>query len=106
MSGSFQSGLVVVNPTLSKATVKFDAAYSGSGLNRATEATLAPHSGLVLVRSDSPAAASIARAGLRGPGGASGVRHGRLRLDRRHRRHHRHRHHHRRHSRRHLAKRS
>jgi Hypothetical glycosyl hydrolase family 15 len=101
---SFRNGLVVVNPTLSKVTVAFGAAYSGSGLNHATEATLAPHAGLVLVRSDSPAAASIARAGRRGPGGASGARHGALRRDRSHRRHHRDRHH-RRH-RRHRARRS
>ncbi len=95
----FQSGLVVVNPTLSRVTVDFGEAYSGSGLSNATKVTLAPQSGLVLVRSDSPAAASIARAGGRGSAQMSGgVRHGRLRRDRRHRRHHRHRHHrHRRH---------
>jgi hypothetical protein len=102
----FQSGLVVVNPTLARVSVSLGVAYSGSGLSGATKTTLAPHSALVLLRSNSPAAASIARAGGTASGLASGrVRHGRLRRDRRHRRH-RHRRHHHRHGRRHRARRA
>ena len=84
---------------------RFGAAYSGSGLSSATKVTLAPHSALVLVRSNSPAAASIARART---GRRSGrIRHGHLRRDRRHKRHHRrHRRHHHRHGRRHRARRA
>jgi hypothetical protein len=104
----FQSGLVVVNPTMGRVSVSLGAAYSGSGLSNATKTTLAPQSALVLVRSNSPAAASIARADGTASGRASGrVRHGRLHRDRRHKRHRRHRrHHNRRHSRRHRARRA
>jgi Hypothetical glycosyl hydrolase family 15 len=101
----FQSGLVVVNPTLDRVTVSLGAAYSGSGLSDATKTTLAPQSALVLLRSNSPAAAIIARAGRPASGQASGrVRHGHLRRDRGRRRHHRR--HRRRHSRRHRARRA
>jgi hypothetical protein len=104
----FQSGLVVVNPTLARVTVSLGAAYSGSGLSDATKVTLARQSALVLVRSNSPAAASIARAGGPASGQASGrIRHGHLRRDRRHNRHHRHhRRHHRRYARRQRARRA
>ncbi len=104
----FRSGLVVVNPSTRSVTVDFNAAYSGSGLSNAKEAKLAPHSGLVLVRAGSAAAASIARASAPGSGFASArVRHRQLQRDRRHRRHRRHRHRHmRKHNRRHSRRRA
>jgi hypothetical protein len=44
----FTKGLVLVNPTLSTVAVGFGASYSGSGLKGATQATMPPHSALVL----------------------------------------------------------
>jgi Hypothetical glycosyl hydrolase family 15 len=51
----FTNGLVLVNPTGSSQTVDFEGSYSGSGLAHATSATMAPHTGLVLL-GKSPAA--------------------------------------------------
>jgi hypothetical protein len=45
---AFAKGLVLVNPTLSTVVVGFGAPYSGSGLHGATQATMTPHSALVL----------------------------------------------------------
>jgi hypothetical protein len=44
----FQNGLVLVNPTGSAQAVSFGGTYSGSGLNRATGATMPANSALVL----------------------------------------------------------
>ena len=47
---AFQRGLVLVNPTTAAVDVSFGGTYSGSGLTRATGATLAPNTALVLTR--------------------------------------------------------
>lgn len=44
----FEDGLVVVNPTESTLAVSLGGIYSGSGLTHACEATLAPHTSLIL----------------------------------------------------------
>jgi hypothetical protein len=44
----FENGLVLVNPTDAAVKVEFGGRYSGSGLSRATRATMGPHTGLVL----------------------------------------------------------
>ncbi|HWK25983.1 MAG TPA: putative glycoside hydrolase [Solirubrobacter sp.] len=46
----FSHGLVLVNPTASAVAVDFGGAYTGSGLETATAATLAPRSALVLTK--------------------------------------------------------
>lgn len=46
----FADGLVVVNPTSRAARVTLGGRYDGSGLVGASQATLRPHTGLVLVR--------------------------------------------------------
>jgi len=56
---AFSKGLVLVNPTNAPVTVTFGGAYSGSGLDRATGAKLAPSSALVLTR-DSIAGPTVA----------------------------------------------
>jgi hypothetical protein len=45
---AFERGLVLVNPTDRAERVAFGGTYAGSGLDRATGATMAPRSGLVL----------------------------------------------------------
>lgn len=50
----FGKGLVLVNPTAGSVRVSFGGSYSGSGLSTATEATMAPHAGLVLTRDVAP----------------------------------------------------
>lgn len=45
---AFERGLVLVNPTDHAESVAFGGTYAGSGLDRATGATMAPNSGLVL----------------------------------------------------------
>ncbi len=50
----FATGLVLVNPTTSSVSVSFEGSYSGSGLTRAKDATLAPHTGLILTRDVAP----------------------------------------------------
>jgi hypothetical protein len=47
---SFERGLVLVNPTAQSRAASFGGTYSGSRLSGATHATLAPTSGLVLMR--------------------------------------------------------
>lgn len=47
----FSHGLVLVNPTARRHTLRLDGRYSGDGLHAVAVATLRPHSGLVLVRS-------------------------------------------------------
>jgi hypothetical protein len=47
---TFQRGLVLVNPTTVSVAVTFGGTYSGSGLTKATRATMAPHTALVLTR--------------------------------------------------------
>ncbi len=47
---SFSAGLVLVNPTLDPHTVRLGGRYSGDGLHSVRAATLAPHTGLILVR--------------------------------------------------------
>jgi Hypothetical glycosyl hydrolase family 15 len=49
-SRRFSQGLVLVNPTSSSHTVRLGGRYSGDGLRAARAATMAPHTGLVLVR--------------------------------------------------------
>ncbi|MBB4661658.1 putative glycoside hydrolase [Conexibacter arvalis] len=51
---SFQRGLVVVNPSTSTVRVSFGGAYSGSGLQGATAASVAPKSALILTRDAAP----------------------------------------------------
>jgi hypothetical protein len=90
----FSRGLVLVNPTTSTQTVSLHGIYSGSGVHRARTVTMAPQSGLVLVRQH-----------------RRHHRHHRHRHHRRHHRHHRrhhrhHRRHHRRHHHRHRARRA
>jgi hypothetical protein len=46
----FAHGLVLVNPTATTRTVKLGGRYSGDGLHRATQARMAPHTGLILVK--------------------------------------------------------
>ncbi len=46
----FSHGLVLVNPTAQPRTVRLGKRYSGDGLRSVTSATMAPHTGLVLVR--------------------------------------------------------
>ncbi len=46
----FSNGLVLVNPTMSRAKVSLGGVYTGSGLTRVTAVTMAPQTGLVLVR--------------------------------------------------------
>jgi hypothetical protein len=46
----FTNGLVLVNPTSARVTAEFGGVYGGSGLTRATAATMRPRSALVLVR--------------------------------------------------------
>ncbi len=46
----FSRGLVLVNPTSVTREVSFNGVYSGSGLEAATETTMGPHTGLVLLR--------------------------------------------------------
>ncbi len=46
---SFSRGLVLVNPTAKAVTVALHGSYSGSGLDRASTAALAPHTGVVLL---------------------------------------------------------
>ena len=53
----FARGLVLVNPTGSVKQAEFGGAYSGSGLQGATEAALPPTSGLILTRDGAPAQA-------------------------------------------------
>ena len=55
---AFERGLVLVNPTGHAESVEFGGTYAGSGLERATGATMAPKSGLVLrgERPDAPPA--------------------------------------------------
>jgi hypothetical protein len=48
---SFANGLVVVNPTSSTLGVSLGGSYSGSGLTDATEASLGPHSAVILTGS-------------------------------------------------------
>lgn len=45
----FSDGLVLVNPTLSKATVSLGGTYTGSGLTQVKTVTMPPQTGLVLV---------------------------------------------------------
>ena len=52
---AFTRGLVLVNPTLSTVAVGFGGSYSGSGLTNATQATMGPHSALVLTADATPA---------------------------------------------------
>jgi hypothetical protein len=47
---AFANGLVAVNPTIAPLGLRFGAAYSGSGLNHARGAILAPQSALILTR--------------------------------------------------------
>jgi endo-alpha-1,4-polygalactosaminidase (GH114 family) len=47
---AFSRGLVLVNPTARPHAVSLGGRYSGDGLRSVTSATMAPHSGLVLVR--------------------------------------------------------
>lgn len=47
---AFTNGLALVNPTLSTQSVSLGGLYSGSGLQHAAVATMAPQTGLVLVR--------------------------------------------------------
>lgn len=47
---AFSRGLVLVNPTTHSRSVRLGARYTGDGLHAVTAATMAPHSGLVLVR--------------------------------------------------------
>ncbi len=49
---TFSNGLVLVNPTTSPQGVDFGATYSGSGLTDAASVTMAPQSGLILVKND------------------------------------------------------
>ncbi|HEY7830552.1 MAG TPA: putative glycoside hydrolase [Solirubrobacteraceae bacterium] len=46
----FSRGLVLVNPTARRHTVRLRGRYSGDGLRSAATATMAPHTGLILVR--------------------------------------------------------
>ncbi len=46
----FSHGLVLVNPTTATHTLKLGRRYTGDGLHRVLAATLAPHTGLILVR--------------------------------------------------------
>jgi hypothetical protein len=59
---AFTDGLVLVNPTAGPETVSLGGVYSGSGLTRATNATMPPHTALVLLRdpshADAPAQSS------------------------------------------------
>ena len=45
----FARGLVLVNPTKARRTVRFGARYRGSGLGAARRAVMRPHTGLVLL---------------------------------------------------------
>lgn len=47
---SFSRGLVLVNPTTARLTVKLGGRYSGDGLRSVSSAAMAPHTGLLLVR--------------------------------------------------------
>jgi endo-alpha-1,4-polygalactosaminidase (GH114 family) len=46
----FSRGLVLVNPTARRLTVRLGGRYTGDGLHSARTATMAPHTGLILVR--------------------------------------------------------
>jgi hypothetical protein len=56
---AFSRGLVLVNPTLSTVAVGFGGPYSGSGLSGATQATMGPHSALVLTADGGSAPAPV-----------------------------------------------
>ncbi|HET6547365.1 MAG TPA: putative glycoside hydrolase [Solirubrobacter sp.] len=53
---AFAKGLVVVNPTAQTVAVGFGGTYSGSGLTNATQATMGPHTALVLTSDGAPGA--------------------------------------------------
>jgi hypothetical protein len=46
----FSHGLVLVNPTMRPLTVRLGGRYSGDGMRAVARATMAPHTGLILVR--------------------------------------------------------
>jgi hypothetical protein len=71
----FSNGLVYVNPTSSAVRVRFGGAYTGSGLQDATGATIPPRSGLVLAKAGDGAPFQIPAPGTDGPtqgGGGDG----------------------------------
>jgi hypothetical protein len=53
----FARGLVLVNPTAAGVAVPFGGSYSGSGLTRASSATMPPHTALILTADAAPAPA-------------------------------------------------
>jgi hypothetical protein len=46
----FERGIVLVNPTLASQPVSFGARYHGSGLSLRSSTTMAPHTGLILLK--------------------------------------------------------
>lgn len=48
----FERGIVLVNPTLGSVPVSFGARYRGSGLSLSSSTTMAPHTGLILLKED------------------------------------------------------
>ena len=61
----FERGIVLVNPTLGSVPVSFGARYHGSGLSRRSSTTMAPHTGLILLKeavANPPVAAGAAPA--------------------------------------------
>jgi hypothetical protein len=62
---TFANGLVLANPTASPEAVTFGGTYSGSGVTNATDATMPPHTGLVLLGKSTGGAAT--NAGANGP---------------------------------------
>ncbi|MGZ8648693.1 MAG: putative glycoside hydrolase [Solirubrobacteraceae bacterium] len=46
----FERGIVLVNPTLASVPVSFGARYRGSGLSLRSSTTMAPHTGLILLK--------------------------------------------------------
>ena len=61
----FERGIVLVNPTLGSVPVSFGARYRGSGLSLRSSTTMAPHTGLILLKeavANPPVAAGAAPA--------------------------------------------
>ncbi len=73
----FERGIVLVNPTLGSVPVSFGSRYRGSGLSLRSSTTMAPHTGLILLRgaatANPPAAAGAAPAAAPAHAPAAGM---------------------------------